>query len=95
MRKQEQDAQAKHAETGQGGGVARAMEEAGKSGLYTAPHEPCPEGRLILDYEMAISKDYLAIIQEIEQLILDFQPENIVESGKLNFWRSAGDGRGL
>jgi len=144
MRKQEQDAQAKHAETGQGGGVARAMEEAGKSGLkvisgkfliseseltefreiceywegknfmdqgnnlwkshfnqagfiengwkiglYTAPHEPCPEGRLILDYEMALNKGYLAIIQEIEQLIRDFQPENIAESGKLNFWRSA------
>ncbi|MCX6223424.1 MAG: hypothetical protein NTV01_01490, partial [Bacteroidia bacterium] len=144
MRKQEQDAQAKHAETGQGGGVAKSMEKAvttgmhlisgkflisetdldefrkiceyweGKSfmdqgnslwrthfsqagfiengwkiGLYTAPHEPCPEGRLILDFEMAINKGYLAIIQDIEQLIRDFQPENITESGKLNFWRSA------
>jgi indoleacetate decarboxylase len=144
MRKQEQDSQSRHAETGQGGGVARALEEAevsgmkvisgkflisepdltefgeiceyweGKSfmdqgnnlwknhfneagfiengwkiGLYTAPHEPCPEGRLILDYEMALNKGYLAIIQEIEQLIRDFQPENIAGSGKLNFWRSA------
>ncbi len=144
MRKQEQDAQAKHAETGVGGGVARALDEAvtsgmkvisgkflisepdladfkeiceyweGKSfmdqgnilwkthfsqssfiengwniGLYTAPHEPCPEGRLILDYDMALSKGYLAIISEIEQLIREFQPESIAESGKINFWRSA------
>jgi pyruvate formate-lyase/glycerol dehydratase family glycyl radical enzyme len=144
MRKQEQDAQAKHAETGQGGGVARVMQEAAekglrvisgkflisepdlkdfreiceywedkcfmaqgdklwkthfseagfiengwKIGLYTAPHEPCPEGRLILDFDTAIRKGYNAIILEIEKLIRDFQPENIAESGKLHFWRSA------
>lgn len=144
MRNEVQDSQARHAETGQGGGVAKSMEKAvttgmhvisgkflisdadladfkeiceyweGKSfmdqgnnlwkthfsqagfiedgwkiGLYTAPHEPCPEGRLILDYEMALNKGYIAIIQDIEQHIRDFQPENIKESGKLNFWRSA------
>jgi len=38
---------------------------------------------------MAIGKGYLAIIKEIEDLIHNFQPENIAESGKLNFWRSA------
>jgi len=144
MRKQEQDAQSKHAETGVGGGVAKALAEAEqggmkvisgkflisepeliefkdiceywegkcfmdqgnslwkenfaeagfiengwKTGLYTAPHEPCPEGRLILDFDMALHKGYLAIIAEIEQKIKDFQPEKISESGKLNFWRSA------
>ena len=144
MRKQEQDAQAKHAETGQGGGVARVMQEAAekglrvisgkflisepdlqdfrgiceywedkcfmaqgdklwkthfseagfiengwKIGLYTAPHEPCPEGRLILDFDTAIRKGYQSIIHDIEKRIRDFQPENIVEAGKLHFWRSA------
>ena len=36
-------------------------------GLYTAPHEPCPEGRLVLDYEMALSKGYGRIIAEIDR----------------------------
>jgi formate C-acetyltransferase/4-hydroxyphenylacetate decarboxylase large subunit len=58
-------------------------------GLYTAPHEPCPEGRLILDYEMALGKGYNAIIKGIEEKITNFQPENITDSAKLNFWRAA------
>jgi len=144
MRKEEQDAQSKHAEQGHGGGIANAMKEAEekglrlisgkflistneyeefkniceywedkcfmeqgdriwkthfdkaefiengwKIGLYTAPHEPCPEGRLILDYEMALGKGYNAIIREIEEKIKSFQAENIKDSAKLNFWRAA------
>jgi formate C-acetyltransferase/4-hydroxyphenylacetate decarboxylase large subunit len=144
MRKQEQDAQAKHAETGTGGGVARVLEEAKnqdkvvisgkflisreelkdfreiceywedkcfmamgdrlwkshfgqadfiqdgwKIGLYTAPHEPCPEGRLILDFETSVGKGYKAIIAEIETLIREYQPEAIGDSDKLHFWRAA------
>jgi formate C-acetyltransferase/4-hydroxyphenylacetate decarboxylase large subunit len=144
MRKEEQDAQSKHAEQGQGGGIANAVKEAEekglrlisgkfliskneyesfkdiceywedkclmeqgdrlwkehfdkaefiengwKIGLYTAPHEPCPEGRLILDYEMALGKGYNAIIRDIEEKIKSFQPENIKDSSKLNFWRAA------
>lgn len=144
MRKEEQDAQSKHAEQGQGGGIAKALQEAEakglrmisgkfliskedyedfksiceywedkcfmeqgdrlwkknfgnaefiengwKIGLYTAPHEPCPEGRLILDYETALSKGYNGIIREIEEKIRTFQPENISDSAKLNFWRAA------
>jgi indoleacetate decarboxylase len=144
MRKEEQDAQSKHAEQGEGGGISRARQEAAekglllisgkflisnaeydhfreiceywedkcfmaqgdllwknhfgkaefiddgwKIGLYTAPHEPCPEGRLILDYEMALSKGYNAILRTIREKMKAYQPGNITGGNKLNFWRAA------
>ena len=58
-------------------------------GLYTAPHEPCPEGRLVLDYEMALSKGYRRIIAEIEDRIGSFQPGGIQDAAKLHFWCAA------
>ena len=121
MRKEEQDAQSKYTEQGQGGGIEKArqvaehsefrlisgkflipreeynefkeiceyweekcfmeqgerlwksifnkaefIENGWKTGLYTAPHEPCPEGRLILDFETALAKGYNKIIRETE-----------------------------
>jgi formate C-acetyltransferase/4-hydroxyphenylacetate decarboxylase large subunit len=144
MRRQEQDAQSRHAETGTGGGIARSLEEAAsdnlhvisgkflisgsdldefreiceywegkcfmdqgnliwknqfaeadfiengwKTGLYTAPHEPCPEGRLILDFGMALNKGYLTIIRETEERIKNFTPEGPEDESKLHFWRGA------
>jgi formate C-acetyltransferase/4-hydroxyphenylacetate decarboxylase large subunit len=144
MRKEEQDAQAKHTEQGRGGGIEKTrleaeqnnlkmisgkflisseeyeefkdiceywedkcfmeqgdrlwkknfgqkdfIENGWKIGLYTAPHEPCPEGRLILDYETALAKGYNAIIRETEEKIASFKPGNIAEGAKLNFWRAA------
>ncbi len=143
IRKQEQDAQSKHNETGQGGGIAKTKEvlnngytivsgkflmsnpeydefkelceywedkcfmEQSKAlweshfegadfikdgwniGLYTAPHEPCPEGRLILNYEYALQRGYNAIIQDIEDKIKNFKPQAIEDSAKLNFWRAS------
>lgn len=143
LRKQEQDAQQKHAEQGMGGGIAAGIEraaaegyavlsgkflitpaeiaefaelcaywedkcfmEAGERlwkrefpgaefiedgwtiGLYTAPHEPCPEGRLILDFEGALSRGYRAIMEELESLIAGFRPGSVQEAGKLHFWRA-------
>ena len=49
------------------------IENGWKIGLYTAPHEPCPEGRLILDFEMALKKGYKKIIAEY----LDKYYENV------------------
>ncbi|HEY9766192.1 MAG TPA: pyruvate formate lyase family protein, partial [Chroococcales cyanobacterium] len=142
MRKEEQDAQQRYAEQGEGGGIAETQREAKNKGfcvlsgkflilpeeleefrdiceywedkcfmeagdrlwkknfseadfiekgwtigLYTAPHEPCPEGRLILDYEMALSKGYKKVIEEIEEKIASFRPES--GEGKLFFWLAA------
>jgi len=65
------------------------IENGWKIGLYTAPHEPCPEGRLVLDYEMALQKGYNKIIHEIEDKIASFKPESVNDSTKLVFWRAA------
>ncbi len=58
-------------------------------GLYTAPHDPCPEGRLILDFETALHKGYTAILEDIEKEIAAFQPTSIRDAQKLHFWRAA------
>ena len=144
MRKEEQDAQSKYAEQGEGGGIKNSRAEAAlngfrlvsekfllsaedygqfeeiceywedkcfmeqgnrlwktqfgnaafiengwKIGLYSAPHEPCPEGRLILDFETALAKGYLTIIRETEEKIHSFQPENIADSEKIHFWKAS------
>ncbi len=70
-------------------GKAEYIENGWKIGLYTAPHEPCPEGRLILDYEMALAKGYNEIIRETEEKIRSFQPTGIADGAKLNFWKAA------
>lgn len=36
-------------------------------GMYTAPHEPCPEGRLVLDFEFALKTGYQGIIERIRE----------------------------
>ena len=58
-------------------------------GLYTAPHEPCPEGRLVLDYETALGRGYRAIIAELDERIARFEPEALPDARKLRFWRAA------
>jgi hypothetical protein len=65
------------------------IENGWEIGLYTAPHEPCPEGRLILDFETALTKGYNAIIHETEEKIGSFQPGNLTDGAKLIFWRAA------
>lgn len=61
------------------------IENGWQIGLYTAPHEPCPEGRLILDYEYALKMGYRAIIKNIEKKI----KENPNKTTEIQFWRAA------
>ena len=68
---------------------AAFIEKGWEIGLFTAPHDPCPEGRLILDFEMALSKGYHGLITEIDSRIADFRPANLQDAGKLHFWRAA------
>lgn len=58
-------------------------------GLYTAPHEPCPEGRLILDYHLALTRGYAALLSELDDRIASFRPGSIAVGGQLHFWRAA------
>jgi formate C-acetyltransferase/4-hydroxyphenylacetate decarboxylase large subunit len=68
---------------------AHFIEKGWAAGLYTAPHEPCPEGRLILDHETALAKGYGKILEEIDERLRSFSPGRIQESGKMEFWRAA------
>jgi len=58
-------------------------------GLYTAPHDPCPEGRIVLDFETALARGNEAILAEIEERLSGFQPRAIPEARRLYFWRAA------
>ncbi len=58
-------------------------------GLFTAPHEPCPEGRLVLDFETALRKGYNEIIRDLDEKLASFQPASPQDGGKLHFWRAA------
>lgn len=68
---------------------ASFIESGWNIGLYTAPHDPCPEGRIVLDFETALNKGYRASIGELEDKIASFQPQAIREAQKLHFWRAA------
>lgn len=42
------------------------IEKGWKTVLYTAAHDPAPEGRNVLDYETALGKGLLEIIADCE-----------------------------
>lgn len=68
---------------------ARFIEDGWAIGLYTAPHDPCPEGRLVLDFETALGRGYRAIIAELDERIAAFRPAGPADGGTLHFWRAA------
>ncbi len=65
------------------------IENGWKTGLYTAPHEPCPEGRLVLDYETALKKGYHELIRETEAKINAFVPGSAADPSRFFFWKAA------
>ncbi|HNX48889.1 MAG TPA: pyruvate formate lyase family protein [Thermoanaerobaculaceae bacterium] len=68
---------------------ARFIEDGWAVGLYTAPHDPCPEGRLVLDYQTALGRGYEAVLAEVEARISTFRPGAIRDAQPLHFWRAA------
>ncbi|MEG2340660.1 MAG: pyruvate formate lyase family protein [Odoribacter sp.] len=54
-------------------------------GMFTAPHEPCPEGRLILDFEFALKTGYQGIIERIREK-MNAHPE---DAEGQQFWQAA------
>jgi len=68
---------------------AQFVQDGWTIGLYTAPHEPCPEGRLVLDFEGAMRRGYRDVIADLDGRIAAFRPGAIGEAGKLHFWRAA------
>jgi formate C-acetyltransferase/4-hydroxyphenylacetate decarboxylase large subunit len=58
-------------------------------GLYTAPHDPCPEGRLVLDFETALRRGYRELLAELDERLAAHRPAGIADGAKLHFWRAA------
>jgi formate C-acetyltransferase/4-hydroxyphenylacetate decarboxylase large subunit len=65
---------------------ASFIEDGWRIGLYTAPHDPCPEGRLILDFETAVSRGYLEIVGELDARIAGAGAD---DAQKVHFWKAA------
>jgi formate C-acetyltransferase/4-hydroxyphenylacetate decarboxylase large subunit len=61
------------------------IEKGWQLGLFTAPHEPCPEGRIILDYDFALKTGFQGVIDFLQQKIKE-NPED--ELGQ-EFWHAA------
>ncbi|KAH3766596.1 formate acetyltransferase [Pelomyxa schiedti] len=59
-----------------------------KAVLYTAAHDPAPEGRFVLDYETALRKGFNAIIAEMEDKIANFIPTGCRSMEQVYFWRA-------
>ena len=59
--------------------------------LYSAPHDPAPEGRLILDFETILGQGLSAFIRRCEEKIAATMtaPSSIGEIAKVHFWRAA------
>ncbi len=64
---------------------AAFLEEGWRIGLYTAPHDPCPEGRLILDFPTALNRGFAAIIADIDARLAALQCGDLPETSKLHF----------
>lgn len=64
---------------------AKFIEDGWKIGMFTAPHEPCPEGRIILDFETALKTGYAGMIDKINKKIAD----NAQDAAGVQFWQAA------
>ena len=67
------------------------IENGWKTVLYSAPHDPAPEGRFILDFETILNKGLNDIIRRCEEKIEELfeYPGSISEIGKVHFYRAA------
>ena len=59
-----------------------------KAGLYTAPHDPAPEGRYVLDYETVLNVGINGIIERLLEKIKGEEVTNFESAEKIYFWRA-------
>jgi formate C-acetyltransferase/4-hydroxyphenylacetate decarboxylase large subunit len=59
--------------------------------LYTAPHDPAPEGRIVLDFETILGVGLDGLIARSQAKIAEAfaHPGSIEETSKVHFWRAA------
>ncbi len=64
------------------------IEKGWEAVLYTAPHDPAPEGRYVLDFESALNEGFLKIIERIKINISKTRITDYKSAEKIYFWRS-------
>ncbi len=69
-------------------GEASYIEKGWKIGLFTAPHDPAPEGRYVLDFETALKIGLNGIIAKAQAMIDDCEITDHESAEKLFFWRA-------
>ena len=67
---------------------AEYIEKGWQAGLYTAPHDPAPEGRFVLDYETVLNNGLNKIIQRLKNKIKNAEVTDFKSAEKIYFWRS-------
>lgn len=67
------------------------IEKGWKTVLYSAPHDPAPEGRIILDFETILEQGLNSFVERAGEKIAETMahPGAISETGKVHFWKSA------
>lgn len=59
-----------------------------KAVLYTAPHDPAPEGRYVLDFETALSQGFNNLIERMQAKIRDTVVTDYRTADQIYFWRA-------
>jgi pyruvate formate-lyase/glycerol dehydratase family glycyl radical enzyme len=64
------------------------IEKGWKAGLFTAPHDPAPEGRYVLDFETALGKGLLNLIEQAKEKIASAEVTDYQSAEKVFFWKA-------
>ncbi|MFX0116041.1 MAG: pyruvate formate lyase family protein, partial [Candidatus Hodarchaeota archaeon] len=64
------------------------IEKGWQAVLYTAPHDPAPEGRFVLDFDAALSTGFNGIIQRLKEKIAQTTITDYRSAEKVYFWRA-------
>ncbi|MFA5010521.1 MAG: pyruvate formate lyase family protein [Ignavibacteria bacterium] len=64
------------------------IEKGWKAVLYTAPHDPAPEGRYVLDFETALSTGLRGLINRMKEKISESHITDYHSAEKVYFWRA-------
>ena len=67
---------------------AEYIENGWKAVLYTAPHDPAPEGRYVLDFETALAEGFIKIIDRMKAKIKETVVTDYTSAEKIYFWRA-------
>ena len=67
---------------------AEYIDKGWQAGLYTAPHDPAPEGRYVLDFETALNQGLNGIVERLKDKIKNAEVTDYKSAEKIYFWRA-------